>query len=176
MPAAPLPLVLGGGCFWCLEAAFRLLPGVTRVTCGYAGGTVAAPTYEQVYTDTTGHAEVVQLEYDPARLTLAGLLAYFWQSHDPTQADGQGGDLGTRYRSVIFFADASQQAAAESSRAAAQAGLNAPITTQILPLREFWPAEAYHQDYFTRHPERAYCATVIRPKLKKLQSHLTPGA
>ncbi len=172
MTSLPAPLVLGGGCFWCLEASFRLLPGITRVTCGYAGGTVDRPTYEQVYTDRTGHAEVVQLEYDPAVITLAQVLEFFWQVHNPTQADGQGEDLGTRYRSVIFPADAAQQAAAATSRAAAQAGLTAPITTEIRRLPRFWPAEEYHQNYFAQHPERAYCAAVIQPKVKKLRSLL----
>ena len=128
LPSTPAqPLVLGGGCFWCLDAAFQLLPGVTGVTCGYAGGAVDRPTYEQVYTDATGHAEVVEITYDPARLPLERLLAFFWQVHNPTQADGQGEDLGTRYRSVIFYADEAQRAAAETSRAAEQSTLSAPI-------------------------------------------------
>jgi len=176
LPSTPAqPLVLGGGCFWCLDAAFQLLPGVTGVTCGYAGGAVDRPTYEQVYTDATGHAEVVEITYDPARLPLERLLAFFWQVHNPTQADGQGEDLGTRYRSVIFYADEAQRAAAETSRAAEQSTLSAPIATQILPLPKFWPAEDYHQDYFAQHPERAYCAAVIKPKIKKLQSALNSG-
>jgi peptide-methionine (S)-S-oxide reductase len=171
-PSSAEALTLGGGCFWCLDASFRLLPGVTRVTCGYAGGTVDRPTYEQVYTDQTGHAEVVQVEFDPARLSLEELLAFFWKLHDPTQADGQGGDLGTRYRSVIFPTGELQRVAAEKSRAQEQASLGRPLTTQILPLQKFWPAEDYHQDYFTHHPERAYCAAVIKPKIKKLQAAL----
>jgi peptide-methionine (S)-S-oxide reductase len=169
-------LVLGGGCFWCLDASFQLLPGVSRVTCGYAGGTVDAPTYEQVYTDTTGHAEVVKLEYDPAQLPLERLLAFFWQVHNPTLVNGEGEDRGTRYRSVIFYTDPAQRAAAEASRATAQAGLTAPIATEILPLRQFWPAEAYHQNYFAQHPERAYCARVIQPKVKKLSAALAAQA
>lgn len=168
----PAPLVLGGGCFWCLDAAFNLLPGVTGVTCGYAGGSVEAPTYEQVYTDCTGHAEVVEITYDPAVVSLDRVLGFFWQVHDPTQADGQGEDLGTRYRSVIFYADEAQRAAAERSRAAEQATLAKPIVTQVLPLAKFWPAEEYHQDYFAQHPERAYCAAVIKPKIKKLRQAL----
>ncbi|HND62964.1 MAG TPA: peptide-methionine (S)-S-oxide reductase MsrA [Opitutaceae bacterium] len=172
----PAPLVLGGGCFWCLDAAFNLLPGVTGVTCGYAGGSVDAPTYEQVYTDRTGHAEVVEIIYDPARVTLERVLEFFWHVHDPTQADGQGEDLGTRYRSVIFYSDETQRLAAERSRAAEQAGLAKPVTTQILPLVKFWPAEDYHQDYFAQHPERAYCAAVIKPKIAKLRQALGPTA
>jgi peptide-methionine (S)-S-oxide reductase len=170
----PLPLVLGGGCFWCLDASFQLLPGVTRVTCGYAGGHVDNPSYEQVYTDKTGHAEVVEVQYDPTRISLEGVLGFFWKLHDPTQADGQGEDLGTRYRSVIFFADETQRLAAEASRAKAQAKLAAPITTEILALEKFWPAEEYHQNYFALHPERAYCAAVIKPKVAKLAAGLAP--
>jgi peptide-methionine (S)-S-oxide reductase len=170
---SPVPsLVLGGGCFWCLDAAFQLLPGVTGVTCGYAGGNVDAPTYEQVYTDKTGHAEVVAIEYDPARTSLDKIFEFFWKVHDATQTDGQGGDLGTRYRSVIFFADEAQRVAAEKSRAAEQATLSKPVTTQILPLEKFWPAEAYHQNYFALHPDRAYCAAVIKPKISKLATSL----
>src|SRR5437868_8598545 len=141
MPSPVPSLVLGGGCFWCLDAAFQLLPGVTRVTCGYAGGSVDAPTYEQVYTDKTGHAEVVAVDYDPARTSLEKILEFFWKVHDATQTDGQGGDLGTRYRSVIFFANDVQRRAAEKSRAAEQATLSKPVSTQILPLEKFWPAE-----------------------------------
>ena len=169
-------LVLGGGCFWCLDASFQLLPGVTRVTCGYAGGHVESPSYEQVYTDKTGHAEVVKIDCDPARITLEQVLEFFWRVHNPTQADGQGADLGTRYRSVIYYADSAQKAAAERSRAAEQANLSAPITTEIAPLVKFYPAEEYHQNYFSQHPERAYCAAVIKPKLDKLKHSLAPGA
>ena len=165
-------LVLGGGCFWCLDASFQLLPGVVHVTCGYAGGAVANPSYEKVYTDKTGHVEVVKIDYDPAKLPPEQVLAFFWQVHDSTQTDGQGGDLGTRYRSVIYFTTDAQKTAAEKSRAAEQATLSAPITTEISPLKKFWPAEDYHQNYFAQHPERAYCAAVIKPKLAKLKHAL----
>ena len=168
----PASLTLGGGCFWCFDAAYQLLPGVIRVTCGYAGGTVDAPSYEQVYTDTTGHAEVVKIDYDHARISLERLLEFFWQVHNPTLVNGEGEDSGTRYRSVIFYTDAAQKFAAEISRATEQAGLTAPIATEILPLQKFWPAEDYHQNYFAQHPERAYCAAVIKPKVKKLQAAL----
>src|ERR1035437_2052364 len=168
----PDSIVVGGCCFWFLDASFQLLPGVTGVTCGYAGGHVASPSYEQVYTDKTSHVEVVKIYYDPAKISLEQVLEFFWHVHDPTQADGQGGDLGTRYRSVIYCADSAQKTAAEKSRDVEQAGLAAPITTEIAPLKEFWPAEDYHQDYFAQHPERAYCAAVIKPKLKKLQAAL----
>ena len=175
-PSVPASLVLGGGCFWCFDAAFQLLPGVTRVTCGDAGGTVDQPAYEQVSTDTTGHAEVVKIDYDPARISLGRLLEFFWQVHNPTLVNGEGEDRGTRYRSVIFYADAAQQTAAAASRATEQAGLTAPIATEILPLMKFWPAEDYHQNYFAKHPERAYCAAVIKPKVRKLQATLAARA
>ena len=175
LPAKSSTIVLGGGCFWCLDASFQLLPGVCGVTCGYAGGKVDNPSYEQVYTDSTGHAEVVEVEFDPSRLPLEGVLGFFWQLHDSTQANGQGEDLGTRYRSVIFYADAAQKTVAEKSRAAEQATLSAPITTEILPLQKFWRAEPFHQNYFARHPDQAYCAAVIKPKLRKLQSVLQKG-
>jgi peptide-methionine (S)-S-oxide reductase len=168
-PAKADSIVLGGGCFWCLDAAYKLLPGVTHITCGYAGGTARNPTYEQVCTETTGHAEVVKVDYDPAKVSLAQVLAYFWESHDPTQVGGQDHDMGAQYRSIILYADAAQKAAAEKSRAEAQAGLSSPITTEIVPLKKFWPAEDYHQDYFEKHPDRAYCTTVIRPKVEKLK-------
>ena len=167
-------IVVGGGCFWCLDAAYKLLPGVTHVTCGYAGGTAQNPTYEQVCTDETGHAEVVRVDFDPARVSLDRVLGYFWQVHNPTQVGGQGADMGSQYRSIILYADAAQKAAAEKSRAEAQKGRADPITTEIVPLAKFWPAEDYHQDYFEKHPDRAYCAAVIRPKVEKLR-HLLEG-
>lgn len=175
LPAKISTIVLGGGCFWCLDASFQLLPGVTHVTCGYAGGSVENPSYEQVYTDQTGHAEVVEVEFDPSRIPLEGVLGFFWQLHNATQADGQGGDLGTRYRSVIYYASPAQKVVAEKSRAAEQATLAAPITTEIAPLKKFWRAEPYHQNYFAQHPERAYCTAVIKPKLRKLQAALQPN-
>ena len=162
-------IVLGGGCFWCLDAGYKLLPGVTHITCGYAGGTVSSPTYEQVCTETTGHAEVVKVDYDPAKVGLDHVLAYFWKAHNPVQAGGQGNDMGAQYRSIILYADSMQKAAAEKSRAEAQKEFSEPITTEIVPLKQFWPAEDYHQDYFAKHPDRAYCAFVIRPKVDKLK-------
>jgi peptide-methionine (S)-S-oxide reductase len=162
-------IVLGGGCFWCLDAAYKRLPGVTRVTCGYAGGTVPNPTYDQVCTETTGHAEVVKVDYDPAKVSLARVLAYFWEVHNPTQVGGQGNDMGAQYRSIILYADSAQKAAAGESLAQAQKQLSSPITTEIVPLKQFWPAEDYHQDYFAKNPDRAYCAMVIRPKVDKLK-------
>jgi peptide-methionine (S)-S-oxide reductase len=162
-------IVLGGGCFWCLDASYKLLPGVTHVTAGYSGGTVANPTYEQVCTDETGHAEVVKIDFDPAVASLDKILAYFWHVHDPTQVGGQGNDMGSQYRSIILYADAAQKAAAEKSRAEEQKKRSDPITTEIVPLVKFWPAEDYHQDYFAKHPDAGYCSVVIRPKVNKLK-------
>jgi peptide-methionine (S)-S-oxide reductase len=165
-------VVLGGGCFWCLDASYKLLPGVVHVTCGYAGGTVANPTYEEVCDHTTGHAEVVKIDYDPARITLERLLKFFWSAHDPTQVGGQGDDMGPNYRSIILYTNDTQKAAAEKSRDEAQPGLHAPITTEIVPLTKFWPAEDYHQDYFKKHPDQAYCSIVIAPKISRLEQLL----
>jgi peptide-methionine (S)-S-oxide reductase len=165
-------LVLGGGCFWCLDASYKLLPGVIHVTCGYAGGTVPNPTYEQVSAHTTGHAEVVKIDYDPSQVSLERLLKFFWQAHDPTQVGGQGEDMGPNYRSIILYTGDSQKTAAEKSRDEAQKSLRAPITTQIVPLTTFWPAEDYHQDYFKKHPDQAYCSVVIAPKISKLEKLL----
>ena len=165
-------LVLGGGCFWCTEAAYKLLPGVKRVVSGYAGGKEPNPTYEQICAHETSHAEVIQIEFDSAEVSLETLLEYFWKAHNPTQVGGQGNDHGAQYRSIILYADAAQKAAAEKSRAAAQERFEDPITTEIVPLETFWPAEDYHQDYFARHPNAGYCALIIAPKVKKLQAGL----
>ena len=168
-------LVLGGGCFWCTDAAYKLLPGVTRITCGYAGGTAAGPSYEEVCTGSTGHAEVIKIDFDPSRIALERLLEYFWVVHNPTQVGGQGNDMGSQYRSIILYANPAQKAAAEKSRAEAQKRFGDPITTEIAPLARFWPAEDYHQDYFEKHPDAGYCAVVIAPKVRKLQKELGAG-
>ncbi len=165
-------LVLGGGCFWCTEAAYELLPGVKDVVSGYAGGKEPNPTYEQVCAHRTGHAEVIRIEFDPAVVSLERLLEYFWHVHNPTQVGGQGNDHGPQYRSIILFASEAQKAAAEKSRAAAAKEFRDPITTELVPLEKFWPAEDYHQDYFRKHPNQGYCAVVIAPKIKKLQQQL----
>lgn len=159
----------GGGCFWCVEAVFELLPGVKSVVSGYAGGHVRQPTYELVCTGTTGHAEVVRIEFDPTVVSYARLVEVFFEAHDPTTLNRQGADEGTQYRSVIFYHDAAQKAVAEQVRAAAQAHFDDPIVTEISPLTEFYPAESYHQDYFRNNPTKGYCAYVIRPKVTKLQ-------
>jgi len=168
-------LVLGGGCFWCTEAAYQLLPGVKSVVSGYAGGHRANPTYEQISTGTTGHAEVIRIEFDPAQTSLERLLEFFWDVHDPTQVDGQGNDIGPQYRSIILYADETQRLAAEKARTAAQADFRAPIVTEIVPLEKFWPAEGYHQDYFAKNPNQGYCRYVIAPKVKKLEKQIGAG-
>ena len=165
-------LVLGGGCFWCTEAAYEMLPGVKDVVSGYAGGKESNPTYEQVCDHATGHAEVVKIDYDPEKISLEKLLDYFWHVHNPTQVGGQGNDHGPQYRSIILYANAEQKAAAEKSRAAAAKVFRDPITTEIVPLEKFWPAEKYHQDYFRRNPNAGYCAYVIAPKIKKLEKEI----
>jgi peptide-methionine (S)-S-oxide reductase len=174
-PAKADSVVLGGGCFWCLDAAYKMLPGVTHITCGYSGGATQNPSYEQVCTEETGHAEVVKIDFDPAKVSLERVLGYFWESHDPTQVGGQGNDMGSSYRSIILYANAEQKAAAEKSRSEAQKLHDLPITTEIVPLVKFWPAEDYHQDYFEKHPDEGYCSVVIRPKVKKLKSMLDKG-
>lgn len=166
---------LGGGCFWCMEAVFERVPGVRAVTSGYAGGHTVNPTYKQVCTGETGHAEVVQIEYDPAQVTFEQLLELFWKAHDPTSLNRQGADVGTQYRSVIFYENERQKAAAEKSRAEAARRFSKPIVTEIAPLKAFYPAETYHQDYYRKNPDAAYCRMVIRPKLEKL-SHELPSA
>lgn len=158
----------GSGCFWCTEAVFERLPGVKSVISGYAGGTKVNPTYEEVCTGKTGHAEVAQITFDPAVISYGELLDMFWHSHDPTTLNRQGGDIGTQYRSVIFYHDENQKAAAEESKKAAQKDFPEPIVTQIMPLEKFYEAENYHQDYFRNHQDAPYCQFVIKPKLEKL--------
>jgi peptide-methionine (S)-S-oxide reductase len=160
-----------GGCFWCLDAAYRRLRGVTRVTSGYAGGHVANPTYEQVCSTDTGHAEVVEVEYDPEQVSYRELLEVFFGIHDPTTPDRQGHDVGPQYRSVIFTHSDEQRREAESMIAELERDqtFDAPIVTQLEPLDRFWPAESYHQDYYARHGAQPYCVAVISPKLAKLR-------
>ncbi len=169
-------LVLGGGCFWCTEATYELIPGVKDVVSGYAGGHVANPTYDQIGTKKTGHAEVIRIEYDPAVVSLEKLLDYFWQVHNPTQVGGQGNDIGPQYRSIILYANEAQKAAAEKAKAAAAKIFRDPITTEIVPLEKFWVAEAYHQDYFRRNPNQGYCAYVIAPKVSKVKKEIAKEA
>jgi peptide-methionine (S)-S-oxide reductase len=160
--------VFGGGCFWCMEAVFDRVPGVVEVEAGYAGGTAENPTYEEVCTGTTGHAEVVRIGYNPAVLEYEGLLATFWRAHDPTTHDRQGADVGSQYRSIILAADDEQFRAAEASREAARELFPLPIVTEIKKLETFNRAENHHQDYFEKHPYAGYCRVVIAPKLEKM--------
>lgn len=172
MSAKTESLVLGGGCFWCTEAAYELLPGVKDVVSGYAGGKEQNPTYEQITSKMTGHAEVIKIDYDPAVVSLEKVIDYFWRVHNPTQVGGQGNDHGPQYRSIILYATPEQKAAAEKSRAAAAKTFRDPITTEIVALEKFWPAEKYHQDYFRRNPNAGYCSYVIAPKIKKLEKEI----
>lgn len=162
---------LGGGCFWCLEAAFDALRGVVRVDSGYAGGDVEDPTYEEVCGKRTGHAEVVQVEYDAEQIGFRDLLEVFFTIHDPTTRDRQGADVGPQYRSIILTHDDGQRAAAEAVIARLEEeGVWRGIVTEVEPLERFWPAEAYHRDYYRRNPGQGYCRAVIEPKLAKLRA------
>jgi peptide-methionine (S)-S-oxide reductase len=160
---------LGGGCFWCLDAAYRRVEGVTGVVSGYAGGQDPNPTYQRVCSGRTGHAEVVQVEFDPDVISYPDILDVLWAIHDPTTPNQQGHDVGTQYRSVILTHDDSQRVAAETSRDAVQSLWPRPVVTEIVPLDVFHPAEEYHQDYYARNPEQGYCQAVINPKLAKLR-------
>jgi peptide-methionine (S)-S-oxide reductase len=163
---------LGGGCFWCTEAVFQMLPGVKSVTSGYAGGTKENPTYKEVCTGTTGHAEVIQIKYDPSAVSYEKVLATFWEAHDPTTLDRQGPDAGTQYRSIILYSSEAQRVAAEKSKAEAQKHFRQGIVTQIVPLKQFYPAEDYHQDYYRANPNQPYCRAVIQPKVEKFEKKL----
>lgn len=164
---------LGGGCFWCTEAIFSEVKGVTSVTPGYSGGHVRNPTYEQVCTDTTGHAEVVQVEFDPRMVTFGELLRIFFTIHDPTTPNRQGADVGTQYRSVIFYhTEQQQKTAAEVMEEITKSGIwGKKLVTQLEPFKEFYPAEEYHKNYFERNPSQPYCRMVIEPKVAKFRKH-----
>jgi len=163
--------ILGGGCFWCLEAALRQLKGVESVISGYAGGHVAEPDYRRVCSGATGHAEVVQVSFDPAIIDYRTLLTAFFAIHDPTTKDRQGNDVGTQYRSVIFAASPAQERIARETIAelAAECVWPNPIVTEVLPAPRFWPAEDYHQDYLALNPLQPYCMAVVAPKAAKLR-------
>jgi len=162
---------LGGGCFWCLEAVYDQLVGVTSVVSGYAGGHVANPSYRQVCSGTTGHAEVVQITYDPDLITFQDLLDVFFTIHDPTTLNRQGADVGTQYRSVIFYHSAEQKTIAERTMASLKDSQvwDDPIVTEVEPFVTFFPAEDYHQEYFARNPGQGYCRVVIAPKVAKFR-------
>jgi peptide-methionine (S)-S-oxide reductase len=158
---------LAGGCFWCLEAVYVELRGVSSVVSGYAGGSVANPSYEQVCSGRTGHAEVVQVTFDPAEISYRDILEVFFTIHDPTTLNRQGADVGTQYRSAIFYHSPEQERIARSVLQEVSALYSNPIVTEVVPLDRFYPAEAYHQDYFARNPNQAYCQFVVAPKVAK---------
>jgi len=160
---------VGGGCFWCTEAAYDLLPGVVSVVSGYAGGKTRQPTYEDVCRGNSGHAELVRVEFDPAVVSYRTVIDFFWSIHDPTTLNRQGADEGTQYRSIIFTTNEEERIAAEASRTAAQPSWGGRIVTEIVPLEKFHVAEDYHQDYFAKNPNAGYCRVVIKPKLDKLK-------
>ena len=166
-------VTLAGGCFWCTEAVFKELKGVEKVEPGYAGGTVPNPTYEQVCTGRTGHAEAVQVTFDPAIISYEELLKIFFTVHDPTTLNRQGADVGTQYRSAIFYHSDQQKSTAQQvvSEVTAAKLWNAPIVTQIEPFQAFYRAEGYHLDYFKNNPRQPYCQMVIAPKVRKFREH-----
>ena len=165
----------GGGCFWCMEAEFQRIPGVIHVTSGFAGGHTENPTYKQVCTGDTGHAEVTQIEFDPKKISYEKLLNYFWDAHDPTTLNRQGADTGTQYRSIILYNSDAQKATAEKSKAEAASRFKDPIVTEIVPLKKFYKAEDYHQNYYNDNPNEGYCQVVIKPKVDKFEKKLKEG-
>ena len=162
--------ILGGGCFWCTEAVFLDVKGVEKVVSGYAGGAAPDPTYEQVCAGATGHAEVVRIDFDPAVIDYHDLLEIFFTMHDPTTLNRQGNDVGTQYRSVVYYLSPQQEAVARKVVAEMANVWDAPIVTELAPAPVFYPAEAYHQDYFSHHPLQSYCACVVAPKVAKLRA------
>jgi peptide-methionine (S)-S-oxide reductase len=169
----PKTATLAGGCFWCLEAVFEQLKGVEKVVSGYAGGSVADPSYQDVCTGATGHAEVVQVTFNPAQITYPDLLGVFFSIHDPTTLNRQGADVGTQYRSAIFYHDPDQKAAAEAviGELTVEKLWPNPIVTQIVAYTKFYPAEGYHQEYFRNNSYQPYCQAVIAPKVAKFRKH-----
>jgi peptide-methionine (S)-S-oxide reductase len=166
--AATETATFAAGCFWCIEAVLERIDGVLAVESGYTGGDVVNPTYHQVCTGTTGHAEAVQVTFDPAKISYAELLDWFFRAHDPTTPNRQGNDIGTQYRSAIFWHTEAQRDAALAARQKAQRDHGNPIVTEITQAPRFWPAEEHHQDFFRRNPTQGYCRATIPPKLKKL--------
>lgn len=163
--------VFGGGCFWCTEAVFKMLKGVASVMPGYAGGTTPNPTYEAVCSGRTGHAEVIRIEYDPTQVSFKTLMTIFFATHDPTTLNRQGADVGTQYRSTILYTTDKQKEEAEAMIKEIDASTDKgdPVVTTVEPLKEFYEAETYHQDYFAKNPENAYCNLVVSPKVEKVQ-------
>ncbi len=168
-------LVLGGGCYWCTEAVFVRVRGVLDVESGYSNGHVARPSYEQVCGGQTGHNEVVRLVYDPSQVSARQLLGIFFATHDPTTLNRQGNDVGTQYRSAVYFTTPAQGEEARLLMAELEqsAVFNGPIVTEVLPLANYWPAEAYHQDYYEQHPNQGYCAHVVGPKVAKFRKQFS---
>ncbi len=162
---------IGGGCFWCVEAIYQDVNGVEQVVSGYAGGAVKDPTYQQICTGTTGHAEVTQITFDPEVISFEDILYIFWRTHDPTTLNRQGADVGTQYRSIILYHNDEQKAIAEKSRQETDVSdlWSTPIVTEIVPLTEFYAAEAYHQNYYRTNPNQPYCQMVIDPKVNKFR-------
>lgn len=158
-----------GGCFWCQDAVFRILKGVKSVSAGYSGGEISKPTYEQVSSGRTGHREAIQIEYDPKEVSYEDLLEVFWTSHNPTQKGGQGPDVGPQYEAAILYHDDKQKELALASKRALEKEIGEPVATEILPFRNFYPAEDYHQDYYNKNPEAPYCRVIINPKIEKVR-------
>jgi peptide-methionine (S)-S-oxide reductase len=159
--------LVGGGCFWCIEAVYNRVRGVQSAISGYAGGARKNPSYEQVCSGATGHAEVVEITYDPSVIAYEEILEIFWEIHNPTTLNSQGADRGTQYRSVIYYYDEVQKEKAKASIAQAQLSWNDPIVTELSPAPEFYPGESYHQNYYNEHPTQGYCHVVIAPKIEK---------
>lgn len=170
-PAHTATATFAGGCFWCVEAVFRDLNGVGSVESGYTGGSEQHPTYEDICSGTTGHAEAIQIRYDPKLITYDELLEVFWTTHDPTTKDRQGNDVGPQYRSAVFYHDETQKKIAESykKKLDASGAYRAPIVTEIVPFKAFWKAEDYHQDYYANNADKPYCVFVIQPKIEKVR-------
>lgn len=164
--------IVGGGCFWCVEAQYKMLKGVKKVVSGYAGGHVKDPTYKQICNGDTGHAEVIRIDYDPALITFRDVIDLFWDAHDPTTLNRQGNDVGTQYRSIIMYTSEEQKKVSEESKVNAAKIIGKPIVTEIVPLEIFYPAEDYHQDYFKNNPYQGYCQAVVRPKVSKFKQKL----
>ena len=172
-PAAKLEsAIVGGGCFWCVEAQYKMLKGVKKVVSGYAVGHVKDPTYKQICNGDTGHAEVIRIDYDPALITFRDVIDLFWDAHDPTTLNRQGNDVGTQYRSIILYTSEEQKKISEESKVNAAKIIGKPLVTEIVPLEVFYPAEDYHQDYFKNNPYQGYCQAVVRPKVSKFKQKL----
>jgi peptide-methionine (S)-S-oxide reductase len=162
-------IILGGGCFWCTEAVYQPLNGIQKVTSGYTGGASKNPTYREICTGASGHAEVIKIDFDPKIISFREILDIFFTVHDPTTLDRQGADRGTQYRSVVYYQNESEKSTIESAKMNAQKDWNAPIITEISQLGAFYKAEDYHQNYYQNHPNEGYCAFVISPKMSKLR-------